>query len=205
LTTAQVSERAGGYVVLSLYRHEVDQPFGEPERAWIERVVPHVVDCLQQCHLAELQRATKAPSSAITRSAAIVNRKGIILDAEPAFIELLVRHHPRWRGPFLPKTLASITRAATRETHQVAGKLALLVHPSGDLALLRVRPVLPIDALSKREREVADLFAAGDTTRQIGARLGIAANTVRVHVSRVYDKLGVVNKAELASMLAGAD
>lgn len=205
LTTAQVSERAGGYVVLSLYRHEQRKAFREPERAWIERIVPHIVECLQQCHLAELQRATEAPASATVRSAAIVNRRGVILDAEPAFIELLARHHPRWRGPFLPADLASITQAATHRTNQVAGKLALTVHPSGDLMLLRVRPVLPIDALSSREREVVELFAAGETTRQIGARLNISTNTVRVHVSRAYDKLGVVNKAELASMLSGAD
>jgi DNA-binding CsgD family transcriptional regulator len=72
----------------------------------------------------------------------------------------------------------------------VTGKLALAVHPSGDLTLLRARSILPIDALSKRERKVANLFAAGETTRQISARLGIAANTVRVHVSRRLRQAG---------------
>ena len=36
----------------------------------------------------------------------------------------------------------------------------------------------------------------------IAEKLAIAANTVRVHVGRIYEKLGVANKAELASMMA---
>lgn len=58
-------------------------------------------------------------------------------------------------------------------------------------------------ALSDRERAVAERFAAGLTYRQIGEALCIAPSTVRSHLATIYGKLGVRNKIELASEIAG--
>lgn len=52
-------------------------------------------------------------------------------------------------------------------------------------------------ALSNREREVMALVVDGLDNRSIGERLGISARTVEVHKSRVMDKLGARNLAEL--------
>lgn len=57
-------------------------------------------------------------------------------------------------------------------------------------------------ALSKRERAVAARFAEGLTCREVGAALFIAPTTVRTHVAAIYRKLGVRNKAALASLFA---
>ncbi|OCP17521.1 MULTISPECIES: LuxR C-terminal-related transcriptional regulator [unclassified Ensifer] len=58
------------------------------------------------------------------------------------------------------------------------------------------------EALSDRERSVAEHFAAGLTYRQIGEALFIAPSTVRTHLATIYGKLGVRNKIELASCVA---
>ena len=61
-----------------------------------------------------------------------------------------------------------------------------------------------LDALSGRERAVAQKFAAGMTYREIGNALFIAPTTVRTHLATIYEKLGVRNKIELAAHFAGA-
>ncbi len=58
-------------------------------------------------------------------------------------------------------------------------------------------------ALTKREREVAVLAATGITSKDIADRLFVSVRTVDNHLGRVYDKLGISSRAELAVILAG--
>jgi pimeloyl-ACP methyl ester carboxylesterase/DNA-binding CsgD family transcriptional regulator len=51
-------------------------------------------------------------------------------------------------------------------------------------------------ALSPREREILALIVEGLGNAQIGERLAISEKTVRNHVSKVYDKLGVWTRAQ---------
>jgi DNA-binding CsgD family transcriptional regulator len=51
-------------------------------------------------------------------------------------------------------------------------------------------------ALTAREREVLRLVAAGRSNRQIADELVISSNTVARHLSNVFDKIGVANRAE---------
>ena len=59
-------------------------------------------------------------------------------------------------------------------------------------------------ALTKREREVAVLAASGITSKDIADRLFVSVRTVDNHLGRVYDKLGISSRAELAEIMAGA-
>jgi DNA-binding CsgD family transcriptional regulator len=52
--------------------------------------------------------------------------------------------------------------------------------------------------LSAREHEVAILAAAGLTSKEIAAQLVLSTRTVENHLQRVYEKLGVTGRAELA-------
>ncbi|WP_042779060.1 LuxR C-terminal-related transcriptional regulator [Sinorhizobium fredii] len=61
------------------------------------------------------------------------------------------------------------------------------------------------EALSDRERAVAERFAAGLTYREIGEALFIAPSTVRTHLATIYGKLGVRNKIELASYISNVE
>jgi DNA-binding CsgD family transcriptional regulator len=64
--------------------------------------------------------------------------------------------------------------------------------------LIRVGTVVPLTA---REREVAMLAATGHSSRVIAERLYLSARTVDNHLSRIYEKLGVSGRAELAVAL----
>lgn len=60
-----------------------------------------------------------------------------------------------------------------------------------------------LDALSGRERVVAEKFASGMTYREIGKALFIAPTTVRTHLASIYEKLGVRTKIGLATYFSG--
>lgn len=58
--------------------------------------------------------------------------------------------------------------------------------------------------LTTRELVVARLLAVGRTNAEIGAELGISPFTARNHAERVMGKLGVSNRAKVASVLIAA-
>ena len=58
--------------------------------------------------------------------------------------------------------------------------------------------------LSEREVEVARMVLAGDTYREIGARLFISPKTVEHHVARIRTKLGATTRAEFLAALREA-
>ena len=55
-----------------------------------------------------------------------------------------------------------------------------------------------LDSLSGREREVAELVALGRTNKEIAGELFLSEKTVESHMSRLFGKLGVRSRAEVA-------
>lgn len=66
--------------------------------------------------------------------------------------------------------------------------------PAAIGALLAER--VPGSELTGREREVLGLLAKGRSNREVGDALNISENTVRIHVSRILDKLGVTDRTQ---------
>jgi two-component system, NarL family, nitrate/nitrite response regulator NarL len=56
----------------------------------------------------------------------------------------------------------------------------------------RAEPTVPV--LSPREREVLNRIARGQSIPTIAAELYVAASTVKTHVQRLYEKLGVSDR-----------
>lgn len=59
-------------------------------------------------------------------------------------------------------------------------------------------------SLTEREREICRLIADGATNPQIAQALFLSRKTIERHVSNIFSKLGVKNRAELASRVAAA-
>jgi DNA-binding NarL/FixJ family response regulator len=60
----------------------------------------------------------------------------------------------------------------------------------------------PLEALTPRELEIALLVARGEEAKAIARSLRISFHTVRVHVCRIYAKLGLHKQTELAACIA---
>ncbi|WP_067676721.1 protein kinase domain-containing protein [Nocardia miyunensis] len=60
----------------------------------------------------------------------------------------------------------------------------------------------PHVALTKRERQVADLIAQGLTDKQIATKLVISPRTAQGHVEHILTKLGFTSRAQIAAWIA---
>ncbi|MFD9703281.1 AAA family ATPase [Lentzea sp. NPDC059081] len=66
----------------------------------------------------------------------------------------------------------------------------------------RRQVVLGTEALTASERRVADLAAAGRANREIAQELFVTPKTVENHLGRIYTKLGIAGRRDLARVLA---
>lgn len=55
-------------------------------------------------------------------------------------------------------------------------------------------------SLSRREIEVLEHVARGETSKEIAAALGIGERTVNWHIARVFDRLGAGSRAEAVAI-----
>ena len=91
---------------------------------------------------------------------------------------------------------AFVSRSAPIETliqtclDVAAGKM---VFPFLDIRDLRNDP---INTLSRKERVIIEALSEGLTNKQLSVRLQISSNTVKFHISNIFDKLNVKNRAQ---------
>ncbi|HEY5420860.1 MAG TPA: LuxR C-terminal-related transcriptional regulator, partial [Marmoricola sp.] len=72
-----------------------------------------------------------------------------------------------------------------------------------DQELRRARPRVRTDhALTTSEQRVASLVVAGRTNREVAAQLYTSVGTVEAHLTRIYRKIGVRSRTELAGAVA---
>jgi DNA-binding CsgD family transcriptional regulator len=86
-----------------------------------------------------------------------------------------------------------------------ADQAAAELKATGETA--RRREPSTADDLTPQERQIALLLASGQSTRSVAARLFLSPKTVEYHLRKVYTKLGIHSRPELAEILekAGAD
>ncbi|WP_322042224.1 helix-turn-helix transcriptional regulator [Paraburkholderia sp. J67] len=92
----------------------------------------------------------------------------------------------------------AFTAALARARHEAG----LVKAPPADAVVPDVTEL--IARLTRREREVATLAADGLLDKEIAERLGISYTTVRTHLDRSFQKLGVSNRSRLARLLQSA-
>ena len=61
----------------------------------------------------------------------------------------------------------------------------------------------PRSLLTPQELQVSLLLVEGRTTREAAAALFLSPKTVEYHLRKVYTKLGIGSRAELADVLGG--
>jgi len=95
--------------------------------------------------------------------------------------------------------------AAQLEATLAAVARGLAVLPPAALATLAGREPVPVEAgLTRREREVLDLLAAGASNKVIARRLNLSFHTAKAHVASVLQKLGAGSRADAVARGARA-
>lgn len=102
----------------------------------------------------------------------------LLKDSTPAELRRAVRAVHRGENFFPPAVAARLSDAVRGETTQSS----------------------PLDALTPRERDVLIGISAGETNKQIAARLGISHRTVETHRESLMDKLGIRTVAGLTKL-----
>jgi DNA-binding CsgD family transcriptional regulator len=82
-----------------------------------------------------------------------------------------------------------------------AERAARELQATGETA--RKRTVETAVELTAQEAQVARLARDGLSNQQIGARLFISARTVQYHLGKVFTKLGISSRSQLAQALPG--
>ena len=135
-------------------------------------------------------------------AAALVKGKGHDLEAAGHALEAL--------GASLLAAEAYLAAAASYRSTGMARQATNMARRAGELAATcgDVRtPGLSLgggtgpEPLTRREREVAAMAAAGASSRDIAAKLVLSVRTVDNHLQNVYSKLGVTSRDELARIL----
>lgn len=115
----------------------------------------------------------------------------LLLSDEPPPVQSMVRHTGAWGSLPLEASREELLAAI----HALSEGLVV-----GSPRFFQPRPNTSFETesspLSDREMEVLNLLAQGLANKQIAAALGITEHTVKFHVSSIYTKLNVTNRAE---------
>ncbi|WP_178135014.1 helix-turn-helix transcriptional regulator [Phytohabitans houttuyneae] len=147
--------------------------------------------------LAELACAVDGPVAALmARHAAAAGDGAELLTVADAFAELGLLLFAAEAAAMAVVRLRAATGAERSEASARLGDLLACCDALRTPALRAARP-----ALTEREHQIARLAAAGVASKQIADQLFLSTRTIENHLQRVYGKLGVTNRSELAHAL----
>jgi RNA polymerase sigma factor (sigma-70 family) len=100
-----------------------------------------------------------------------------------------------------PSEVLRLVRRAAEGKTALSADMALRLAESLRLQRDRTTVEQALASLTPRQREVVALIAEGRTNREIAARLHLSEGTVKNHVTRVLEALGVPDRTKLAVLL----
>ncbi|MBL0938414.1 MAG: helix-turn-helix transcriptional regulator [Gemmatimonadaceae bacterium] len=112
-----------------------------------------------------------------------------------------------WRVPPQRSTRPAEARIGMRHCGALRVRAVQLSTADGETEVLMILSPEPPDhvrnlfesrQLTEREREIASLLSTGRAIPEVAANLSISVHTAKRHTEKVYAKLGVHNRAELA-------
>jgi DNA-binding NarL/FixJ family response regulator len=84
---------------------------------------------------------------------------------------------------------------------QVIGNLHITITTMGDLYKVDIREASPLDKLTAREIQVVNGISEGLSFKIIAKQLNLSPSTISNHLYRVYQKLDISSRADLAAIV----
>ncbi|KPW35777.1 Regulatory protein, LuxR [Pseudomonas coronafaciens pv. atropurpurea] len=181
-------------VHLTLFRSEGGEPFSPLEKRLVEWLMPHLIAAEQASYLRTLVTLRETQGACDETAMAVSDRYGVLLSMEPAFSSML---NPEW--PDRPSN--RLPGQVCPEKGYLSQNLQITAQPIDDLVLLTARRRSTLELLSQRELQVAQGFAVGQTYKEVARTIGVSPCTVRHHLRKIYNKLGVTRKAQITQLL----
>ena len=75
------------------------------------------------------------------------------------------------------------------------------MRPSSPSGSSTRRPIAPgASALTRRQRQILQLYADGQSTARVAKRLGLSAETIRTHTKAILARLGARDRAHAVAI-----
>ncbi|HEY2296120.1 MAG TPA: LuxR family transcriptional regulator [Jatrophihabitans sp.] len=135
-------------------------------------------------------------------------REGLTADLArwPTYWARLMLEYGTWLRRQRKITEARFPLRTARDAFSALGAQLWVIRAEQELRASRetrsVRPQYWTD-LTEQEKQIAELTARGLTNHEIGQRLYVSHRTVGAHLYRIFPKLGVTSRTQLASVLLG--
>tara|TARA_R110002072_G_scaffold303087_1_gene493092 strand:- start:18341 stop:19306 length:966 start_codon:yes stop_codon:yes gene_type:complete len=188
LSSIHICRRTGIYTLLSVYRFDKSQKFNKQEKQRHQAILYHLVEAASHACLLSLKQHDEPNTYH-----AICDAKGIYHEAESRFIDLVELCHT-------DKNLSKYPFDIRQKEH-IVENVRIQSERLGDLFRLSIRECSAIDKLTLREQQVVDGVTQGLSFKQIAKRLELSPSTVSNHLYRIYQKLNINNRSQLADMI----
>jgi two-component system, NarL family, response regulator YdfI len=170
--------------------------------AHLESISGQLVDAEPDVVLVETTADTYEESLNTLEDAEVAQDHAVIVLSEQPKSAWLSRALRAGVRAVLPR---EVTPEQLRAALEAAAAGLLVVHPSDLDNALPAAANMPATAdelpepLTRREREVLQMLAAGLVNKEIAARLAISDHTVKFHVASILGKLGASTRTEAVS------
>ena len=140
------------------------------------------------------------------RATVLQGAAAAVWESIPRRLPSPLARHDEWCGRVTREGLGPNARRVLFEKGRGLDRAAAVAHALGAQGPLDAGPTSPQGPgrLSNREREVAELVAAGLTDREIATRLVISPRTAESHVQHILTKLGFRSRSQIAAWVAAA-
>lgn len=195
LASGNFDQDNGLYSLISLYRFDREQVFTVQEQELQERLVFHLVNAVSHAFFLHLRVGNILQQTKDTATSAICDLNGCFHEVQPRFVSLLNQHFPNRQGVTLPFAVE------TEKSSITINNLTVSFKPLGELVVVSLRLPGPLDILSQREMQIVELVCKGLTFKEVAKQLTVAPSTVSNHLYRVYEKIGINSRTELAQLV----
>jgi DNA-binding CsgD family transcriptional regulator len=187
---------------IGTFRRRSERPFSRADLRRVQPFADAVADALLTAYQAERRGDPEGAADIVLRP------DGTVDAATPGAAPWLDR---RGVSDALRQWVRATDRGEAAERaiglHQVRWS-RLETNGGSTRYLLHLQPIAPVrrhpaHVLSRTQREIAVLAAAGATAPEIAQMLHVAPSTVRTHLKQIYLTLNVTNRAELVRNLDG--